>query len=331
MKTDQKIIDVDDIPREDDRPQERPVFSIERTKDSSAPNSLSPRTEEPIIIPDVKKGNTLKRAMTIIGFLCVALLIIGGLLWWRQVSDPRLQITSSVSDKENIHLLQQASLHSAAGTVHTADSVLGVAFDMYSLKGLRGSLERELPDTADRSLVLFMRSADYHPDGSLLGTVVIEGEKVAAKVRKNRTAYVALSAEGVPAIGISGSNRIADFLTREGGSMFRQYTLLGDGELPGSFDLHGKVERGAIARMADGEMYYVVTRNRETMYDFADAMREYGFTDAVYITGGNSYDFYRTADGTAHVSPRVSDKIEKYTSTPLPSPLLVFRTGNSPQ
>lgn len=36
------------------------------------------------------------------------------------------------------------------------------------------------------------------------------------------------------------------------------------------------------------------------MWDFADALREYGFIDAIYITGGTDYCFYRTADGIAH-------------------------------
>ncbi|MDE6298994.1 MAG: phosphodiester glycosidase family protein, partial [Muribaculaceae bacterium] len=111
------------------------------------------------------------------------------------------------------------------------------------------------------------------------------------------------------------------------GSFFRQYVLLGDGELPPAFDLHGKVERAAIGRMVDGKLYYVVSRHKETMYDFADALREYGFTDAVYITGGNNYSFYRSPDGTTRINDETLSKIEKYSSTPPPAPLLVFRTA----
>ena len=33
------------------------------------------------------------------------------------------------------------------------------------------------------------------------------------------------------------------------------------------------------------------------MYDFADALLEYGFTDAIYITGGNDRCFYRDRNG----------------------------------
>ena len=36
------------------------------------------------------------------------------------------------------------------------------------------------------------------------------------------------------------------------------------------------------------------------MWSFADALREYGFIDAIYITGGRDYSFYRDAKGTRH-------------------------------
>ncbi len=66
------------------------------------------------------------------------------------------------------------------------------------------------------------------------------------------------------------------------------------------------------------------------MYDFADALREYGVMDAVYITGGNGYEFYRDKDGVAHVSQRLKDHYAKYPDRKVPAPMLVFRTKHSP-
>lgn len=48
------------------------------------------------------------------------------------------------------------------------------------------------------------------------------------------------------------------------------------------------------------QLYFVATRHKETLWDFADALREYGFIDAIYITGGVDYVFYRSKDGTKH-------------------------------
>ena len=263
----------------------------------------------------------------IAAFAILALILFAVWMMFNLDGSREQQLSSSVTDKENLELLKKEYSPVAEGTTLSSDSVFGVAFDMYSLDGLKASLERELPDTTDKSLVLFMRSADYHPDNSLIGTVVTDGEMHNGKESKNRPAYVAISKTGKTVIGISLDNDLADFAEDNNGSFFRQFVLLGNGELPSKFSLHGKVERAAIGRMADGKMYYVTTRHRETMYDFADALREYGFMDAVYITGGNGYPFYRDKDGIAHNSSLVAEKYSKYRDTVPPAPLLVFRSA----
>ncbi len=227
--------------------------------------------------------------------------------------------------KQNIAELSDAYKPSATGTTQQTDSILGVAMDMYPLEGLRASLEREFPDTADSSLVLFMRSADYHPDGRALGPVIIDGVASEDKANADRAGYVALSASGRPTIGISRYDAIEDWAKENQGDFFRQMVLLNDGELPREFLLKGKVERCAIASDIEGKLYYIVTRHKESMYDFADAMREYGFVNAVYITGGNGYSFYRDPQGHAHMNQPTKEKIEKYATQPLPQPLLIFR------
>lgn len=62
---------------------------------------------------------------------------------------------------------------------------------------------------------------------------------------------------------------------------------------------NGKVERRAIGRIND-QLYFIATRHKETLWDFADALREYGFIDAIYITGGADYVFYRDKEGIRH-------------------------------
>ena len=62
---------------------------------------------------------------------------------------------------------------------------------------------------------------------------------------------------------------------------------------------NGKVERRAIGRIND-QLYFIAPRHKETLWDFADALREYGFIDAIYITGGADYVFYRDKDGVRY-------------------------------
>lgn len=312
-----KTIEVNDDSFIDDRPVEVPVITIERYRENltNSPSQLQP----------TKKS---KKRLIILSSVLAIIVIVCSILWIKRYDLMSPGVPVSVSDSENIELLSQPFASAAHGTELTTDSILGVAMDFYSLQGLRASLEEELPDTTDKSLVLFMRSSDYHPDGATIGTLVVAGKRQEAKERKSRVAYMAISNDGKPVIGVSLSDRMADYATKTSGSFFRQYLLLSDATLPTEFYLHGKVERAAIARMNDGSLHYVVTHNKESMYDFADALREYGFVDAIYLTGGKSYTFYRDVEGNPHVPEETKKKYAKYADSPLPAPLLVFRNAN---
>ena len=178
----------------------------------------------------------------------------------------------------------------------TSDSILGVAMDFYAIHGLKASIEFEEPDTADTSVYLYCRSADHKADSTYIGSLVVNGEERQSDT--HRLAYMAMLG-GNSVIGISRSEKVKDFVQERGGSFFRQFILVSDGTIPGRFFLHGKVERRAIGRIGD-QLYYIATRHKETLWDFADALREYGFIDAIYITGGADYVFCRDKNGIRH-------------------------------
>ena len=48
------------------------------------------------------------------------------------------------------------------------------------------------------------------------------------------------------------------------------------------------------------QLYFIATRHKETLWNFADTLREYGFIDAIYITGGTDHCFYRSKDSIRH-------------------------------
>ena len=125
----------------------------------------------------------------------------------------------------------------------------------------------------------------------------MNGKELASDV--SRLGYCAMANSNI-VLGISRSDKVKDYVEERGGSFFRQFILVSDGVLPVKFHLHGKVERRAPARTSDDHLYYIETRHPETLWDFADALREYGFADAIYITGGKSHSFYRTPDGKPH-------------------------------
>ncbi len=202
-------------------------------------------------------------------------------------------IPVSTTPAQNIEKLKTPAKAEPTEVVMTSDSILGVAIDFYAIHGLKAGIEFEEPDTADTEVYLYSRCADHTANGEYLGSLVVDG--IEKQVDRSRLGYMAM-ADDQMVIGISRSDKVKDYVLERGGSFFRQFILVSNGAIPSQFYLHGKVERRAIGRMGD-TLYYIATRHKETMWDFADALREYGFIDAIYITGGTDYCFYRDKDG----------------------------------
>lgn len=250
-------------------------------------------------------------------------MLIGGILVYKYYFD--FGVPVGISPEENITKLERASAHDGAeGVTVTGDSILGVAMNFYRLRNLKAEITLSQPDTTDTSIVLCTRSSDYTVSGQYLGSLVVDGRVL--QTDRSRAGYCGM-ANGNVVIGVSRSEKVKDYCAGRGGAFFRQFVLVSDGVLPTRFVLHGKVERRALARMADDSIYMVETRHKETLWDFADAMREYGFVDAIYITGGSSRSWYRSADGTCHDIGTAYESIPN--GVKIPVPWLVFKKKSS--
>ena len=267
---------------------EVPIIIIERDE--------QPQSQEIVtkVIAPSKKRKWLKRILAMIAVLCCIAALFAGYKWWDYYYN--IGVSVSVTPEQNIEKLQMPVKQEAPEVVMTSDSILGVAMDFYAIHGLKASIEFEEPDTADTSVYLYCRSADHTASGDYLGSLVAEG--VEKQSDRSRLGYMAI-AGGNMVIGISRSEKVKEYVQERGGSFFRQFILVSNGTIPSRFFLHGKVERRAIGRI-DNQLYYIATRHKETLWDFADALREYGFVDAIYITGGADYVFYRNKEGVRH-------------------------------
>ena len=267
---------------------EVPIIIIERDE--------QPQTKESVVkvVAPSWKRKWLKRLLTLVAVGCLMVAVLVGYYFWNYYYN--IGVSVSVSPDQNIEKLQQPVKHEMPEVVLTSDNILGVAMDFYAIHGLKANIEFEEPDTADTSVYLYCRSADHKADGTYIGSLVVDGD--VRQSDTHRLGYMAMVG-GNSVIGISRSEKVKDFVQEHGGSFFRQFILVSDGTIPGRFFLHGKVERRAIGRIGD-QLYYIATRNKETLWDFADALREYGFIDAIYITGGADYVYYRSKDGIRH-------------------------------
>ena len=267
---------------------EVPIIIIERDE--------QPQSQEIVtkVVAPSWKRKWLKRLLALIAIGCLMMAAIASYYFWNYYYN--FGVPVSVTPAQNIEKLQRQAKQETPEVVMTSDSILGVALDFYAIHGLKASIEFEEPDTADTSVYLYCRSADHKADGKYLGSLVAEG--VEKQSDRSRLGYMAM-ADGNMVIGISRSEKVKDYVQDRGGSFFRQFILVSDGVIPTRFYLHGKVERRAIGRIND-QLYYIATRHKETLYDFADALREYGVIDAIYITGGTDYSFYRDKGRIRH-------------------------------
>ena len=290
---------------------EVPIIIIERDE--------QPQSKEIVtkVVAPSKKQKWLKRFLAFAVVGCMIVAAIAGYYFWNYYYN--IGVSVSVSPEQNIEKLKKPVKKETPQVVMSSDSILGVAMDFYAIHGLKASIEFEEPDTADTSVFLYSRCADHTADGRYLGSLVAEG--VEKQSDRSRLGYMAM-ADGNMVIGISRSEKVKDYVLERGGSFFRQFILVSNGTIPSRFFLHGKVERRAIGRI-DNQLYYIATRHKETLWDFADALREYGFIDAIYITGGADYIFYRNKEGIRHDLGDTSDY--PHTKWKGVIPWLVFR------
>ena len=267
---------------------EVPIIIIERDE--------QPQPKEVVtkVVAPSKMQKWLKRFLAFLAIGCLMVAILVGYYFWNYYYN--IGVSVSVTPEQNIEKLQKPVKQETPEVVMTSDSILGVAMDFYAINGLKASIQFEEPDTADTSVYLYCRSVDHKADSTYIGTLVVNGEERQSDT--HRLGYMAMLG-GNSVIGISRSEKVKDYVQEHGGSFFRQFILVSNGDIPGRFFLHGKVERRAIGRI-DDQLYFIATRHKETLWDFADALREYGFIDAIYITGGADYVFYRDKDGAKY-------------------------------
>ena len=281
------IEDNDDVSVELDN-VETPVISIESDEEEETrqPSSSHRHSKWPVAV------------VSVLLTAAICMMAAFGYRYYRRYIN--IGVPVSVTSKENISKLEIPPVCEMPEVVKSSDSILGVAINMYQLIGLKAEITFTEPAVDDTDVYLYSRCCDqtsYDPETNrYLGSLVQNGKELQSD--NSRLGYCAMANDNI-VIGIARDEKVKDYCIEQKGSFFRQFILVSDGVLPGRFYLHGKVERRALARMGK-KLFYVESKGKETMWDFADALREYGFIDAIYITGGTDYCFYRTADGTAH-------------------------------
>ena len=242
----------------------------------------------------------------LIGILCIVFI---GYFMYNKEEEAQEEIAEIIQDEESESIIAEQSEE-----VLRTDSINDVALNIYALQNLRAGLALQLPSPEDTTIYFVLQAADVRKDNQeILGDFVLNGNQLARGKRK--TGYCAIL-DGKISIGNSLNDEVKEYCIKQKGDFFRQYILVMDGEIQEN-RLKGKALRRALAQQ--GKDFYIVTsQNRESLYDFSEALSDMGFTKALYLVGGTSYGWYRTGN--------IVHELGKKEENPLPNiSYLVFR------
>lgn len=295
-------------------------FIIERDEEEQPQNSEAVHPAKP-----KKRRKWLGYLLKALGLVALMILSLVIYNYWRGQHSKKL--TFSPTPAENMERLQQPVTSEDSKVVFTTDSLLGVSLNLYELCGLQATIEFDEPKLKDASVMLYCRSADFRKDdGSFIGSFVVNGEDYTVDCSNDSVPHGYMAILGPRCvIGIDDTDAVKKFVIENGGSYFQQYFLVSNGiVLQDNLNaLGGTTRRCALGwKKKTDKLFFVVSRDEVSAWDFSDALREFGFTNAIYITGGSDYCYYRDEEGTRQDIGDVANyPYKKWTGVPW----LVFR------
>ncbi|HIW10496.1 MAG TPA: hypothetical protein H9888_03245 [Candidatus Rikenella faecigallinarum] len=184
---------------------------------------------------------------------------------------------------------------SAAYVTITEETVNDVPLYLYTPHHARPSLALGLPDKLDSTIVFVAQAADIGGNGEIIGAFVYRGEIMARALSKK--GYCAILGDRIE-IGVSPDTPLFNDAVRQKGYFFRQYPLVDKGR-PIDNKPKGKAIRRAIGQR-NGRTVMVESRSAESFHDFAEALADLGFSDAIYLVGSTAYGWAVDNRGVRH-------------------------------
>ncbi|WP_300762256.1 phosphodiester glycosidase family protein [uncultured Parabacteroides sp.] len=231
------------------------------------------------------------------GLVLCAVFLAGYSVWFLSGVETECAVEEATPEMERSVVSPVDSLSRETPSVALfVDSINDVKMQIYALNGLSAGLSFDMPDQGDTAVFLVVQAADIRRDnGGIVGDFVLRGEQLARGKRKS--GYCAVLG-GQVVLGLETGDEMLDRCVRQKGDFFRQYPLVMNGEIQEN-QLKGKALRRALARQA-GRLYFVASCNRESIYDFAEALADLGFSEALYLVGGSSYGWWREEGKKVH-------------------------------
>lgn len=176
------------------------------------------------------------------------------------------------------------------------ETVNDVPLLVYTPQNATMSLMLGMPDQSDSTIIFAAMAADIRKDNmQIVGDFVLSGKQLARGIAKKGFAAIE---ENKVTIGMAESTPLLQQMIDNKGSFFRQYPLVHNGELIENKPKNKSIRRALAVR--NERILMIESKNRESFYDFSNALIDIGISDAIYLVGGNAYGWYYNKDYVRH-------------------------------
>lgn len=246
-----------------------------------------------------KKKNASKHTKILYAVLILAVLTGATLFLTTDKEKCEDRLTENLREKQNVPDIEPKRSYSTSRMDIVCDTIYDVPLKIFKLTDMAAELMIGLPDTNDTKIVMALGAADIRKDkNNILGDFFIDGEQYSFGKRKEGCVIIR---DGDVWLGASATDTVCRYCIKHKASMFRQYPLVINSEVYPN-KLKGKSVRRALAdRENDNSIYIVVSRGRESMHDFSEALADLGFSNAIYLPGGDSFSFYRSNEALEYL------------------------------
>lgn len=242
--------------------------------------------------------------------------IAAGVAWWVShnkksiinIYNQKVVAADVAADSTSVATIAEGELDGPAFVMTAATSVNDIPLNVYTPHGGRLSLYMgQNPDTIP-GLICAVQAADVRADVDMpVGAFVQNGTLIS---RGNSKPGFCAVIDNSIALGRDAETPLLERAISQKGFFFRQFSLISGGEVTDEGP-KGKSTRRALC-LIDGAVSIVECTSRESYHDFAQALADYGATEAIATVGGNALIVWRDkADAPLQVRGKREDLIYK--------------------
>lgn len=180
-----------------------------------------------------------------------------------------------------------------ASLVVSDTTVNDIALRRFTVHSAKASLVMAPLPKNNPDILLATQAADVRSDKDLpAGTFVLNGELIAKS--HSKYGFCAIIGQEIT-LGRQMETPFLERAIEQGGSFFRQYSLVSDGQMV-AIPPKGKALRRSLC-LLHGNICVIESLDRESYHDFSQALVDMGVSEAISLVGGSAILLYRDAEG----------------------------------